>query len=175
MHSVHQRAMFDVGYFPSNTPPQDDSTGEGYKERIREKLLSDCDLHTIVRLPQSTFHPATVSTNLLFFQKGTPTQEIWYYEHRLPERQRSYSKTKSIQFEEFAPMITWWDQREEGEVAWQVMVGDLKSGFDLDVKNPNSTVEEHEHTVEGLLLQLTKRQQKITQLISQLESSLKEK
>ena len=64
-------------------------TGDGYKERIREKLLTDCNLHTIVRLPQSTFHPATVSTNLLFFQKGTPTKEIWYYEHRLPEGQKS--------------------------------------------------------------------------------------
>jgi len=112
-------------------------TGDGYKERIREKLLTDCNLHTIVRLPQSTFFPATVSTNLLFFEKGTPTKEIWYYEHRLPEGQKSYSKTKAIQFEEFAPMIEWWDKREENEVAWRVKVEDLKKGFDLDVKNPN--------------------------------------
>ena len=120
-------------------------TGDGYKERIREKLLTDCNLHTIVRLPQSTFHPATVSTNLLFFEKGTPTKEIWYYEHRLPDGQKSYSKTKVIQFDEFAPMIEWWGSaengyaaREENEVAWKVNVGDLKRGFDLDVKNPNS-------------------------------------
>ena len=112
-------------------------TGDGYKERIREKLLTDCNLHTIVRLPQSTFFPATVSTNLLFFEKGTPTKEIWYYEHRLPEGQKSYSKTKAIQFEEFAPMIEWWDNREENEVAWKVKVEDLKKGFDLDVKNPH--------------------------------------
>lgn len=113
-------------------------TGDGYKERIREKLLTDCNLHTIVRLPQSTFHPATVSTNLLFFEKGTPTKEIWYYEHRLPEGQKSYSKTKAIQFEEFAPMIEWWRQREENEVAWKVKAEDLKRGFDLDVKNPHA-------------------------------------
>lgn len=117
-------------------------TGDGYKERIREKLLTDCNLHTIVRLPQSTFHPATVSTNLLFFEKGTPTKEIWYYEHRLPEGQKSYSKTKVIQFEEFAPMIEWWggesrSGRAENEVAWRVRVEDLKRGFDLDVKNPH--------------------------------------
>ncbi len=92
-------------------------TGDGYKERIREKLLTDCNLHTIVRLPQSTFHPATVSTNLLFFQKNTPTKEIWYYEHRLPEGQKSYSKTKPIHFDEFAPMIKWWNKRQENEVA----------------------------------------------------------
>ena len=148
-------------------------TGDGYKERIREKLLTDCNVHTIVRLPQSTFHPATVSTNLLFFQKGTPTKEIWYYEHRLPEGQKSYSKTKAIQFDEFAPLIEWWDKREEGEVAWRVKLEDLERGFDLDVKNPNSTIEERDHTVEGLLLQLAKRQQKISQLVTQLQASLK--
>lgn len=117
-------------------------TGDGYKERIREKLLADCNLHTIVRLPQSTFHPATVSTNLLFFEKGTPTKEIWYYEHCLPEGQKSYSKTKAIQFDEFAPMMEWWDKREENEVAWRVKIGDLKKGFDLDVKNPHREEED---------------------------------
>jgi type I restriction enzyme M protein len=117
-------------------------TGDGYKERIREKLLTDCNLHTIVRLPQSTFFPATVSTNLLFFQKGTPTKEIWYWEHRLPEGQKSYSKTKAIQFDEFAPLIEWWDKREESDVAWKVKVENLKRGFDLDVKNPHRAEEE---------------------------------
>lgn len=119
-------------------------TGEGYKVRIREKLLTDCNVHTIVRLPQSTFHPATVSTNLLFFEKGTPTKEIWYYEHRLPEGQKSYSKTKPIQFHEFEAMQDWWNEREENEVAWRVRVGDLKEGLDLDVKNPNREEDEQE-------------------------------
>jgi len=117
-------------------------TSDGYKERIREKLLTDCNLHTIIRLPQSTFLPATVSTNLLFFQKGTPTKEIWYWEHHLPEGQKSYSKTKAIQFDEFAPLIEWWDKREENEVAWKVKVEDLKKGFDLDLKNPHREEEE---------------------------------
>lgn len=148
-------------------------TGDGYKERIREKLLTDCNLHTIVRLPQSTFHPATVSTNLLFFQKGTPTKEIWYYEHRLPEGQKSYSKTKAIQFHEFGPMIEWWDKREENEVAWKVKIEDLKDGFDLDVKNPSSNIEEKNHTVQGLLTQLKGRQSKISNIIEELESALK--
>jgi type I restriction enzyme M protein len=131
--------------------PEGCITGDGYKERIREKLLTDCNLHTIVRLPQSTFHPATVSTNLLFFQKGSPTKEIWFYEHTLPVGQKSYSKTKAIQFAEFAPMIEWWKKREANEVAWRVNVVDLKRGFDLDVKNPNSTVKESELTVSECL------------------------
>jgi len=122
-------------------------TGDGYKERIREKWLTECNVHTIVRLPQSTFHPATVSTNLLFFEKGSPTKDIWYYEHRLPEGQKSYSKTKPIQFDEFAAMVNWWSQREENELAWRVNVQDLKRGLDLDVKNPSAKSVEHKLTV----------------------------
>lgn len=146
-------------------------TGDGYKERIREKLLTDCNLHTIVRLPQSTFHPATVSTNLLFFQKGTPTKEIWYYEHRLPDGQKSYSKTKAIQFDEFAPMIEWWDQREESEVAWRVKVEDLKRGFDLDVKNPHSADLDHGDPA-ALLHQLQKSEARVAQLSDELRRLL---
>lgn len=144
-------------------------TGDGYKERIREKLLTDCNLHTIVRLPQSTFHPATVSTNLLFFQKGTPTKEIWYYEHRLPEGQKSYSKTKAIQFEEFDPMIEWWDKRQENEVAWKVAVEDLKDGFDLDVKNPSSSVEEDELSVKDCLKKFRKSMERVSYALEAVE------
>lgn len=118
--------------------PDGSITGDGVKSRIREKLLTDTNLHTIIRLPQSTFHPATVSTNLLFFEKGSPTKEIWYYEHKLPEGQKSYSKTKPIQFEEFQPIIEWWNNREESDVAWKVDVNDLKN-WDLDIKNPTQT------------------------------------
>lgn len=120
--------------------PDGSITGEGVKQRIREKLLTECNLHTIVRMPQSTFFPATVSTNLLFFEKGKPTNDIWYYEHRLPKGQKSYSKTKPIQFDEFAPLIAWWNNRQESEVAWKVNVKDLK-GWDLDIKNPNKVEE----------------------------------
>jgi len=144
-------------------------TGDGYKERIREKLLTDCNVHTIIRLPQSTFFPATVSTNLLFFEKGTPTKEIWYYEHRLPEGQKSYSKTKAIQFQEFVPMIEWWDKRVENEVAWKVAVEDLKEGFDLDVKNPNSSVEEDELTVKDCLKKFRKSMDRVSDALEAVE------
>lgn len=123
--------------------PDGSITGDGIKARIREKLLTDCNLHTIIRLPQSTFFPATVSTNLLFFEKGEPTNEIWYYEHKLPEGQKSYSKTKPIQFEEFKPIIEWWNNRTETDVAWKVNINDLRN-FDLDIKNPIETVIEYE-------------------------------
>ena len=121
--------------------PDGSITGDNTKARIREKLLTDCNLHTIVRLPQSTFFPATVSTNLLFFEKGSKTKEIWYYEHKLPEDQKSYSKTKPIKFNEFEPLIKWWNNRKENEQAWKVNVKDLKD-WDLDIKNPVQEEEE---------------------------------
>lgn len=148
-------------------------TGEGYKASIREKLLTDCNLHTIVRLPQSTFHPATVSTNLLFFEKGTPTKEIWYYEHRLPEGQKSYSKTKPIQFHEFETMLNWWDKREENEVAWRVAVEDLKEGYDLDVKNPYQPEEEKQYSSTELINMLHQSFAKSDELLAQLGKTLK--
>ncbi|NLX25191.1 MAG: SAM-dependent DNA methyltransferase [Lentisphaerae bacterium] len=147
-------------------------TGDGYKERIREKLLTDCNLHTIIRLPQSTFFPATVSTNLLFFEKGTPTKEIWYWEHRLPEGQKSYSKTKAIQFDEFAPLIEWWDHREENETAWKVNIKDLKRGFDLDVKNPHRAEEAVEKTLPEIVKALDKSFAKAHTLLDQIRAQL---
>jgi type I restriction enzyme M protein len=147
-------------------------TGDGYKERIRDKLLTDCNLHTIIRLPQSTFFPATVSTNLLFFQKGTPTKDIWYWEHRLPEGQKSYSKTKAIQFDEFARLIEWWDKREESEVAWKVKVGDLKKGFDLDVRNPNRSEEEESLGTSELLTRLQNSLSRSQELVTKLAQAI---
>ena len=137
--------------------PDGSITGDGVKERIREKLLTDCNLHTIIRLPQSTFFPATVSTNLLFFEKGSPTKEIWYYEHKLPEGQKSYSKTKPIQFSEFKPIVNWWNERSESDLSWKVNIKDLKE-FDLDIKNP---VKEEEQVIESS-----------SDIISKLQNSL---
>ncbi|MEM7487143.1 MAG: N-6 DNA methylase [Bacteroidota bacterium] len=135
--------------------PDGSITGDGVKERIREKLLTDCNLHTIIRLPQSTFHPATVSTNLLFFEKGSKTKEIWYYEHRLPKGQKSYSKRKPIQFQEFEPIMNWWNNRKESQVSWKVSVENLID-WNLDVKNPTSKQNPFELSSTEAISELTK-------------------
>ena len=149
--------------------PDGSITGDGVKERIREKLLTDTRLHTIVRLPQTTFFPATVSTNLLFFEKGKATDEIWYYEHRLPEGQKSYSKTKPIQFKEFEPLIQWWNNRVENDVAWKVHVDDLK-GWDLDIKNPTTPEEEELPSSEVLLEHLKGSMQSSIDLLNSISN-----
>lgn len=110
--------------------PDGSLTGDGIKARIREMLLKNCNLHTIIRLPNSVFQPyASVATNLLFFERlSSPaeereefaTQEIWYYEHQLPEGSKGYSKTKPIKLEEFDKEKEWWDNRKESEVSWKI-------------------------------------------------------
>ena len=114
--------------------------GEGVKTRIKEKLLIECNLHTVVRLPNGVFSPYTgIKTNLLFFTKGEKTKEVWYYEHPYPEGYKSYSKTKPMRIEEFEPEKAWWNQREENEFAWRVPIKDIEAGgYNLDIKNPHS-------------------------------------
>jgi type I restriction enzyme M protein len=150
--------------------PDGSLSGEGVKQRVRQKLLEECNLHTIIRLPNSVFQPyATVATNLLFFEKGTPTREIWYYEHRLPEGQKSYSKTKPIRLEEFDPIRQWWDNRAESEVAWKVHIEAIKErGFDLDINNPNKQGDEIEHSSAELFEMLERSFAKSHELLNQL-------
>jgi type I restriction enzyme M protein len=126
--------------------------GEGVKTRIKEHLLERCNLHTIVRLPNGVFNPYTgIKTNLLFFSKGEPTSEVWYYEHPYPEGYKSYSKTKPMRIEEFEPEKAWWENREENERAWKVSLKDIKDrNYNLDISNPNSPDEDHGDPVELL-------------------------
>ena len=114
--------------------------GEGVKTRIKEKLLDECNLHTIVRLPNGVFSPYTgIKTNLFFFTKGEKTKDVWYYEHPYPEGYKSYSKTKPIRIEEFDPEKKWWNKRKEDEYAWKVSAEDIKANnYNLNIKNPNS-------------------------------------
>lgn len=95
--------------------------GDGISAVIKEELLKEFRLHTIVRLPPGVFAPYTdIPANLLFFERGGPTDTIWYYELPLPQGRKKYSKTAPLQFEEFAPALAWWNAREEGLQAWKV-------------------------------------------------------
>jgi type I restriction enzyme M protein len=119
--------------------------GEGIKTRIKEKLLTECNLHTIVRLPNGVFNPYTgIKTNLLFFTKGQQTKEVWYYEHPYPPGVKSYNKTKPIRIEEFEAEKAWWSNRVENERAWRVPVEEIAgNNFNIDIKNPHAPDEDH--------------------------------
>lgn len=156
--------------------------GEGIKTRIKEKLLEECNLHTIVRLPNGVFSPYTgIKTNLLFFSKGTPTQYIWFYEHPYPPGVKSYNKTKPMKIEEFDTEATWWGeetdgfkQRVENEYAWKVSLEDIKArNYNLDCKNPH-VGEQEIHDPEVLLAQYEVMQNDIAVLRGKLKGILGE-
>jgi type I restriction enzyme M protein len=138
--------------------PDGSFTGEGVKQRVRQKLLEECNVHTIVRLPQSVFAPyATINTNLLFFEKGKKTKEIWYYEHTLPLGQKAYNKTKPIRIEEFEELKLWWNNRNENERAWKVPVQTIiDRNYDFDIKNPNKVIDEVIYDTKDIITKLEK-------------------
>lgn len=153
--------------------PDGSLTGDGVKQRVRQRLLEECNLHTIIRLPNSVFQPyATVATNLLFFTKGEPTKEVWYYEHRLPEGQKAYNKTRPLQLKEFDSIKTWWNDRKEGDLSWKVDIQTiLDRNYDLDIKNPTKQEEEIIHSSAELMDILDRSFSKSKELLNQLKAA----
>jgi type I restriction enzyme M protein len=154
--------------------------GEGVKTRLKEHLMEECNLHTIVRLPNSVFKPyASIGTNLLFFEKGSATKDIWFYEHRVPEGQKAYSMTKPIRLEHFQDCIAWWGgkerkSREEMPQAWRVTAEAVKArGYNLDIKNPHTIADDHGDP-EMLLADLAAAEAQTGALRDQLKAILAE-
>ncbi len=154
--------------------------GEGVKTRLKEHLMEECNLHTIVRLPNSVFRPyASIGTNLLFFEKGTPTAETWFWEHQVPAGQKAYSMTRPIRFEHLADCAAWWGGttragRTENERAWKVSAADIKArGYNLDIKSPHSVADDHGDP-ETLLAALDAAEAEAARLRAELKSILAE-
>src|SRR6266478_5448357 len=154
--------------------------GEGVKTRIKEQLLTECNLHTIVRLPNGVFSPYTgIKTNLLFLTKGAATKDTWYYEHQYPAGYKSYSKTKPIRIEEFEVEKAWWGKESDGfksrvenEFAWKVSVDTFKANnYNLDQKNPHAP-DAVSHDPELLLKEYQRLQSEAQQIRDQLKTML---
>jgi len=154
--------------------------GDGVCARIKEELLKEFNLHTIVRLPNGVFAPYTsIPTNILFFDRSGPTREVWYYEQPLPEGRKNYTKTAPIQFEEFAGVIAWWDQpgpgtkRKENERAWKVSAAELlANGCNLDRKNPRAKEDITHLPPEQLAASILKREQRIMEIMGNIRNFL---
>jgi type I restriction enzyme M protein len=160
--------------------PDGSMYGEGVKTRLKELLMEECNLHTIVRLPSSVFRPyASIGTNVLFFEKGGGTKEIWFYEHRVPEGQKAYSMNRPIRIEHLQPCVEWWGGvsrkgRVENELAWKVSIREVKErSYNLDIKNPH-VVEENRGDPEELLMKLDAAESNVKKLREQLKSILEE-
>jgi type I restriction enzyme M protein len=151
--------------------------GDGICARIKEELLKEFNLHTIVRLPMGVFSPYTsIPTNLLFFDRSGPTREIWYYEQPLPEGRKTYTKTQSMQYDEFQPCLDWWKNRQQNDRAWKVSVNDVLKhdeqgnliSANLDIKNP---IIEHdlEHvSPQQLVDNILATEQRVTELMTEI-------
>lgn len=123
------------------------------KVALKKKLLAENNLHTIVKLPNTTFAPyATVATNILFFDAGKPTDKIWFYQHKVPKVQKNYSKTKHIQLSEFDAEKAWWNNRTQNDNAWLVSIEDIiDKGYKIDFKNPIAMDEDEMWNPEDLI------------------------
>ncbi len=148
--------------------------GDGVCARIKEELLKEFNLHTIVRLPNGVFAPYTsIPTNILFFDRSGPTREVWYYEHPLREGRKNYTKTAPIQFDEFAPLVQWWNKRQENERAWRVPAPDLlATGCNLDRKNPRAKEDITHLPPAQLAADILKKEQRIAEIMANIQKLL---
>jgi type I restriction enzyme M protein len=148
--------------------------GDGVCARIKEELLKEFNLHSIVRLPNGVFAPYTgIPTNILFFDRSGPTKEVWYYEQPLPEGRKNYTKTQPMQFDEFKGCMAWWAKREENDQAWKVSAKELlDANCNLDRKNPRAKVDFEHLPPEQLADDILKKELRIAELMQEIKAAL---
>jgi type I restriction enzyme M protein len=153
--------------------------GDGVAARIKQRLLEECNVHTIVRLPEGVFAPYTpIATNLMFFEKTGRTRDIWYYEIQPPDGQKRYSKTRPMRFEEFADCQRWWggptrEGRVETPNAWRVPIGIIQEQcLNLDRRNPNGTGDLTHRDPRELIGDLVAVQREILSVLEALKSQV---
>jgi len=153
--------------------------GTGVANEVKRQLLQRFRLHTVIRLPEGVFQPYTnIPTNVLFFEACKPdnsgwcTKEVWYYEHPLPEDHK-YSKTRPLEFEEFQPLVAWWERRAESERAWKVPIQQvIDNGFNLDLKNPRAAARLEHLPPEQLVSSIVEKERKILTIMGEIETLL---
>jgi type I restriction enzyme M protein len=155
--------------------------GDGVCARIKYELLTEFNLHTIVRLPNGVFAPYTsIPTNLLFFDCQGPTKNIWYYDPPLPEDRKNYTKTKPIQYEEFADCLKWRGKRKENGRAWKVKASDVIKlddegnllSVNLDIKNPNAEEALEHLPPEQLVESILTKEKRIIDIMGEIKKVL---
>lgn len=148
---------------------------ENSQKALKEKLLNECNLHTIVKLPAGVFAPYTsITTNILFFDKTEPTKEVWYYDLPLPEGYRSFSKTKPFKSIHLDGVRKWWSSRDKEDLnSYKVTIDEIRAKeYNLDFKNPNKLVEEKEYTLDELLTTMDIKSKNIVSLVDKIRQAL---
>lgn len=151
--------------------------GDGVCARVKEELLKEFNLHTIVRLPEGVFAPYTsIPTNILFFDRLGATKDVWYFEHPLPDGRRGYTKTQPMQFEELKDCIDWWGKRKPSERAWKVPAKELlEAGCNLDRKNPRAKIDIERLAPKALAESIIAKEARIAELMAEIKAALEER
>ena len=111
----------------------------GVAARIKESLVKDFNLHTVLRLPFGVFEPYTpIRSNVLFFDTSGPTEATWFYEVMIADGRKKYTKTKPLRDDELKECMAWWNNREPNDNAWRIVIADIvQNGYNLDYPNPS--------------------------------------
>jgi type I restriction enzyme M protein len=146
----------------------------GLPSRIKEQLVKNFNLHTVVRLPFGVFEPYTpIRSNVLFFDASGPTETTWFYEVVIPDGRKKYTKTNPIRFEDLKGCLEWWTKREPNECAWSISIGEIvESGYNLDFSNPSRPEASLPDDPSEILRLIRDNQQIITESISTLEATV---
>jgi type I restriction enzyme M protein len=168
------------GYGPARAGvvvPNGTLFGDGVAGRIKQELLTEFNLHTIVRLPGGVFAPYTpIPTNVLFFERsGAPTKDTWYYELPAPEGRRQYTKTSPIRSDDFVDCLAWWKDRRPSPRAWSVSAEELiESNCNLDLRNPHVSAHEEPLTARELANRVIEQEQIVLTLLEEVRRMLVE-
>jgi type I restriction enzyme M protein len=138
----------------------------------------------VLRLPEGVFAPYTdIPTNVIFFDTAGPTRDVWFYEQPMPEGRRKYSKTRPIQFEEFADCMAWWNQREEGPQAWKVNGPELIRrdevgrvvAVNLDLKNPAAKEAVDHRAPAEIVASVIEKERQVLALLDEIKALVAER
>lgn len=147
--------------------------GTGIASKVKEKLLAECNLHTIIRMPESVFSPYTgIATNILFFNKPGPTKEIWYYQMYVRKGLKAFNKTNPLTYDDFSEVIKWWQNRTTTEFAWKIKPSDLDN-FNLDIKNPHLKENNAEYASQELMEQIISNEEKVLNILKEIQHTMK--
>jgi type I restriction enzyme M protein len=156
----------------------------GVGAAIKKKLLREFDLHTVVRLPNGVFEPYTaIPSNLLFFEAGRATEEVWFFELPMPEGRKKYTKTKPLRYEEFADLAAWWGEpgagrerrkkRVENDHAWRVPVAEIiERECDLDLSNPRRRDNSESRSTLAIIDEMVAVEERILSLLHDLRADM---
>ena len=139
---------------------------------LRRLLIDTCNLHTILDLPSGVFQGAGVKTVVLFFDKGTPTKKVWYYQLNPG---RNLGKTNALNDDDLAEFVEFYKTKPESENSWTIDVDSLGEDCDLSVKNPNKVEVVDERTPIEIAESISRLNAESADIISELKQLINEK